>query len=194
MQRSFLISRALILLWLVLLTACSPAAPTPTPTPAAPAIQTPTEASSTAPYPYPAPTARPAAYPAPTINPASLPTNVPAEQLIGADFGAITGQLLDTEGQPIAGLSVFLATVTEGPTPDAPVVSFSLQSSPRATADAEGRFVLGNVAPGTYSLAVWTPASASLIPAPSGEQDSAIQVDVSSNQVTDVGVIRIERP
>jgi hypothetical protein len=88
---------------------------------------------------------------------------------------------------------VFLATISPGATPDAPVISFTL-NSPSASTNQEGRFVIGNLPAGTYSLAVWTPVRAILIPAPGGAKDSAIRVEIVNNRVTDLGVIQMERP
>lgn len=103
------------------------------------------------------------------------------------------GVLLDTEGKPVSNIFVFLATVTPGPTLDAPIISFTLDS-PKGSTDAKGQFVIKNVPAGIYSLAVWTPATNALIPPPNGKEGSAIQVEVINNRITDVGELRIVRP
>ncbi|MGQ9876785.1 MAG: carboxypeptidase-like regulatory domain-containing protein [Chloroflexus sp.] len=110
---------------------------------------------------------------------------------IGESSGAIRGILLDKEGQPIAGLYVFLATITDNPA--GPIISFSLESDKGLT-NAKGLFVIDNVPAGVYSLAIWTPAVNFLIPAPNGEEGSAIRVEVRNGQITELGEIRIKRP
>lgn len=153
-----------------------------------------TQAVDGTPYPIPArPTSTLPDYPLPASASPTLGPTVDAQQFINESMGAIEGILLDLNDQPIVGIRVFVATISPGPTPDAPVISFTLDSLSGGT-DASGRFVIGEIEAGTYSLAFWTPARASLIPAPNGEKDSAIQVEVSNDQVTNVGTIRIERP
>ncbi len=192
----------IVLLLGILLSSCSSgntaptAAAVPEAYPAPTAVPT-SEGGYPYPYPYPQPqpTLNPYPYPYPAAQqtPATPEPTIDAQQQVSASTGAVLGVINDLDGQPIVGLRIFVAVLTQGPTPDAPVISFTL-SSPSGGTDASGRFVVGNLAPGTYSLAYWTPASSGLIPAPSGEKDSAIQIEVRSDQVTDIGTVRIRRP
>lgn len=177
--------RALLFILVALLSACAVSAPNSTPTPVVniePSPETypvPTIPPLMPAYPYPQP---------PTATPEPVPT--PIIELDNTK-GAIRGILLDTEGKPIAGLAVFLATITE--TPAGPVISFTLESQKGLT-DDQGRFVIPNVPSGVYSLAIWTPATNFLIPAPSGEEGSAIRVEVRNGEITELGEIRARRP
>jgi hypothetical protein len=107
---------------------------------------------------------------------------------------SITGILLDKEGQPVADIGVFLADLSPGPTGEKNVITFSPTSARRGVTDANGRFVIYDVAAGSYSLALWTPASSMLIPDPDSPEGNAILVEVRAGQVTDVGNLTIERP
>ncbi len=179
--------RILLLVSVTLLSACTASIPNPTPTletsvdpsPIPLAYPVPTALSLVPAYPYPQP-------PTPTFR----PTDTTSIEL-DSTKGAIRGILLDMEGKPIANLFVFLATITNSPA--GPLISFTLESQKGGT-DAEGRFVIRDVPAGVYSLAVWTPATNFLIPAPSGEEGSAIQVEVRNGEITELGEIRIKRP
>ncbi len=111
-----------------------------------------------------------------------------------AGTGKIVGVLLDEAGEPISGLGVFLADVSQGPEPNSNIVSFRLQSSKQAITDEQGKFLLEEVPAGLYSLAVWTPNSSMLIPQPGSAEGSAIEVTVEPQRVTDVGSLKIRRP
>ena len=193
----------IVLLLAILLASCSSsnrlpeATATPEAYPAA-AYPTPGTASNPSnaypyPYPQPQPTLNPYPYPAAQQTVSTPEPTIDAQQQVSASTGAVQGVLNDLDGQPIVGLRIFLAVLTPGPAQNAPVISFTL-SSPSGGTDATGRFVIGNLEPGTYSLAYWTPANSGLIPAPSGDKDSAIQIEVRSNQVSDIGTVRIRRP
>ncbi len=193
--------RAVIVLLLgILLTSCSSGNPSPTATAIPEAYPAPTAAPTSDggypypyPYPQPQPTLNPYPYPASQQTSSTPEPTIDTQQQVSASTGAVLGVINDLDGQPIVGLRIFVAVLTQGPTPDAPVISFTL-SSPSGGTDASGRFVVGDLAPGTYSLAYWTPASSGLIPAPSGEKDSAIRIEIRNNQVTDIGAVRIRRP
>jgi hypothetical protein len=193
---------------LVLLTSCTaPTAPT--------SVASPTnEANDAAGYPAPQSEANDAAgYPAPTtevevddVTGYPGPTSeageseaaqqpAPTEQVMTTETtGAITGVLLDTEGQPISGLGVFLADLTDGPEPGTNIITYQLASSKRGSTDDRGRFVINDVEPNSYSLAVWTPSYSGLIPEPGSAEGSAILLEVEAGEVTDVGTLEIERP
>ncbi|MGC8951761.1 carboxypeptidase-like regulatory domain-containing protein [Chloroflexus sp.] len=193
--------RLLLTVILIVLSACSTTTPQATPT-----VVDSSNASSQG-YPvitpnvpntssvYPVPNAEPimSASPYPVLEAtvsASTPEPTPPI-VVDSTKGAIRGVLLDTEGKPIAQLFVFLATITDNTT--GPVISFSLDSQKGAT-DNQGNFVIRDVPAGVYSLAIWTPATNFLIPAPNGEPGSAIRVEVRNGEITELGQIRIRRP
>lgn len=179
-----MMTRLLLLLLLILLTACRSGSTTAIPSVA------PVDAAQTSAYPDPSTAIT--AYPEPTLE--GPTTALPLQEtMVSPSTGAIRGVLLDTEGKPVSNIFVFLATVTPGPTLDAPIISFTLDS-PKGSTDAKGQFVIKNVPAGIYSLAVWTPATNALIPPPNGKEGSAIQVEVINNRITDVGELRIVRP
>lgn len=177
--------RMLLVILAALLSACAISAPNSTPTPIANVEPSPEV--------YPVPTTPPLApaypYPQPSTD-ALEPVATPIIEL-DSTKGAIRGILLDTEGKPIAGLALFLATIAENPT--GPVISFTIES-PKGFTDDQGRFVIRNVPAGVYSLAIWTPATNFLIPAPNGEEGSAIRVEVHNGEITELGEIRAKRP
>lgn len=175
----------LLMLIYLFVSSCTVSAPNLTPTsevsfePSPVAYPVPTTAPTLPAYPYPL---------SPTVTSEIVVTPVIE---LDATKGAIRGILLDMENKPIAGLFVFLATITESPA--GPIISFSLES-PKGGTDAEGRFVIPNVPAGVYSLAIWTPATNFLIPAPNGEEGSAIRVEVRNGEITELGEIRVRRP
>ncbi|ACL25180.1 hypothetical protein Cagg_2301 [Chloroflexus aggregans DSM 9485] len=190
--------RLLLTAILIVLSACSTATPQATPT----VVDTSNISSQSYPVTTPNAPDSSSAYPVPTTEPIPaspypvLETTAPATEptspiVVDSTKGAIRGVLLDTEGKPIAQLFVFLATITDNPT--GPVISFSLDSQKGAT-DNQGNFVIRDVPAGIYSLAIWTPATNFLIPAPNGEPGSAIRVEVRNGEITELGQIRIRRP
>lgn len=182
-----MMTRLLLLPLLILLTACLRSGSTTAIPSVAPVDTTQTSA-------YPDPLTATTAYPEPTLEGPTVNAALPSQEtIVSPSAGAIRGVLLDTEGKPVSNIFVFLATVTPGPTPDAPIISFTLDS-PKGGTDAKGQFVIKNVPAGIYSLAIWTPATNALIPPPNGKEGSAIQVEVISNRITDVGELRIVRP
>lgn len=179
--------RLFLLPLLILLVACSQNGSTA----ATPSVA-PVETAQTSAYPEPLATST--AYPAPVVEGPTVTAALPLQEtIVSPSTGAIRGVLLDTEGKPVSNIFVFLATVTPGPTPDAPIISFTLDS-PKGSTDASGRFIIRNVPAGVYSLAIWTPATNALIPPPNGKEGSAIRVEVVNNRITDVGELRIVRP
>ena len=74
-------------------------------------------------------------------------------QGFGSDYGRISGQVTDSSGKPVMGATVLLL----GPGIDGPT-GFLNGSLNRAFTDSHGRFTIGHVAPGWYSLQVISPA------------------------------------
>jgi hypothetical protein len=152
-----------------------------------------TATEETEPYPMPtfAPSSTPMVYPEPE-NPTPIPTFTPTPtdaEMTDEETGAITGELLDLEGKPVKGIKVFLAEIGEGD-----MISFNPSVSKSGFVNDEGFFHIKNIEPGQYSLAVWTPMSERLLPDPNRGGNSAILVTVIAGEVTDIGMIEVERP
>jgi len=76
-----------------------------------------------------------------------------ASQVLGAQYGRVSGKVTDSTGNPIMGATVLLS----GPGVDAS--SGLLEGSlDRVFTDAQGNFTISRVAPGWYSLQVISPA------------------------------------
>ena len=133
---------------------------------------------------------------APSPSAGSLHQSATAEQQSRRDTanGAITGVLVDENNQPISDIGVFLADLTEGPNGEGKIITFQLGTSKRGITDAEGKFTIEDIAPASYSLAIWTPSQSMLIPESEGTDGSAILVEVEAGRTTDVGTLQINRP
>lgn len=108
--------------------------------------------------------------------------------------GVITGILLDQQGAPISDLGVFVATLTDGPNNQGKIISFQPTTAKQGVTDKQGKFVIREVPPGSYSLAVWTPTQNMLLPDANQGPGSAVLVEVKSGKVIDVGTVKIKRP
>ena len=74
-------------------------------------------------------------------------------QAFGAQYGRVSGKVMDSAGNPIMGATVLLS----GPAADA--ANGLLEGTlDRVFTDAQGKFTIGRVAPGWYSLQVLSPA------------------------------------
>mgnify|MGYP000398037725 CR=1 FL=1 len=163
------------------------AAATPTPTPAPTATPTPTPAPSATPAPTATPSATlkptvkptatptatplPSATPAPTVTPTPAPTatstptvtpTVTPSQTAGANTRTITGTLLDSNGNPMAGYVV------------------ELHSDPITTiTDANGRYTFRDVEYTKHEMIVKTPK---------GEEIAAFELSFSQGEEFDTDV------
>src|SRR5689334_789382 len=69
----------------------------------------------------------------------------------GADYGRVTGSVLDTQGNPLMGATVLIIGPVLG-------TASSLQPSlDRILTDAQGKFIAEHLMPGWYSLRVSSP-------------------------------------
>jgi hypothetical protein len=139
----------------------------------------------------PASTASSSVSPSPATS-EQINTEQPAKR--GNTGGIITGVLLDEESEPISDLGVFLADLTDGPEGESKIITFQLGSSKRGVTDAQGRFIIEDVMPASYSLAIWTPSQSVLIPEPGSTDGNAILVEVETGKTVDVGMLKIKRP
>lgn len=76
-----------------------------------------------------------------------------AMQSLGAEYGRVTGRVMDSTGKPIMGATVLLSGLGAG-TPSG-LLEGELD---RVLTDAQGRFTIRNVTPGWYSLQVISPS------------------------------------
>ena len=105
-------------------------------------------------------------------------------------LGAVVGRLVagSETGLGYVGGDLYLGSLIPGSDPNAqPVVAFSEGVDPKAVVyNQDGTFAFTNIVPGTYALAVWTPANSFVIEAPGG---ALIEVVVRADQTTDLGTI-----
>lgn len=91
---------------------------------------------------------------------------------VGADSGAVTGQVLDSNGQPLANVEVIIA------------VAATRQASGTFTVstDAGGVFRIGNVPPGRYTITIRG----------SGAQTTTFEIEILANAVTTAEPVQLE--
>jgi Carboxypeptidase regulatory-like domain len=82
---------------------------------------------------------------------AILTAGLSAGPLSGAEVGKLAGTVHDTEGNPLMGATVFVIG------PLFPGASSAPQTIARVITDAGGKFLLGDLVPGWYSLRVYSP-------------------------------------
>ncbi len=82
---------------------------------------------------------------------AILVAGIAAAPACGAEVGKLAGTVRDTEGNPLMGATVFVIG------PLFPGATSVPQTVTRLLTDATGKFVLGDLAPGWYSLRVYSP-------------------------------------
>jgi hypothetical protein len=125
----------------------------------------------------------------PTATPAG-PVGTAAPQLtpLAPGMGMVQGVVVDESNAPIEGVAIYVAKISvDG------VISYSPEADPRGIADAEGRFTINNVAPGTYAMAYWTPGPAGMVLNPANK-DEVVKVEVQADQTSSVGTLQIPRP
>jgi hypothetical protein len=129
----------------------------------------------------------------------SPPTPTPAVELpiptqdpqIASIEGAIT-----MEGQPVGKLpaNLYLGDPT-GSNPVGAYVALDIETAIRGYVRSDGTFVFPNVPPGTYSIVVWTPAAAYIVPDPATGETWLIEIATDTRfdtgQIT-VPALRLE--
>ena len=111
----------------------------------------------------------------------------------GAGKGAATGRLFTrSNGLEIGyvGGDLYLAGFLAGSRSDAPpIVSFSVDSNPKAVVyQADGQFAFTDIAPGTYTLVLWSPATSFIV---ENSDKGAVTVVIQPDKVTEIGSILI---
>ena len=157
-------------------------------------VVAPTVESTQAEMPYPSPTERivptdqPKSYPPPEAA-NSTPQVTYAVPEVTQDNGVVIGQLLDTNtGEPLAFQSVYLGVKI--PLTPGPAYNYAIQeqSSPHTVSDAEGRFAMGDVKPGSYILMIYHPSSATVIMEPNSDRE--LEVIVTAGELLDLGPVK----
>jgi hypothetical protein len=184
----------------IFISGCAQASPTQEVSPIPPTkeqVMVVTEASEivSTPEPYPVPEERPKAtvdpaYPAPEVEAVSREPEVTFSiPTPGTDTGAVMGVLVNKEtGDPLAFKTIYLGTIiylTPGP---AYTIGMKEKASPHTKSDAEGRFALEDVPPGSYVVLVWTPFDAAAVIDEKTEKE--LEVIVNAGETTDLGTIR----
>ena len=110
-----------------------------------------------------------------------------------AGKGAATGRLFTRlNGQEVGyvGGDLFLGSFLPGSKSDAPpIVSFSADTDPKAVVyQADGQFAFTNIAPGTYTLVIWSPATSFVVENPG---KGAVTVVIEPDKVTELGSVLI---
>jgi hypothetical protein len=110
-----------------------------------------------------------------------------------AGKGAATGRLVtQANGQEIGyqGGDLYLAGFLAGSNSDAPpIVSFSVDGNPKAAVYlADGQFAFTDIAPGTYTLVVWNPATSFVVENPG---KGAVVVVIEPDKVAEIGKILV---
>lgn len=189
------LKKALLLFLLILLPACSSAAPTPAAPSEAGLPTAEVEASSGYPVEEPGAAVPPAeAYPGPqaaTDDPlAAYPETLLVPQP-KAGLGVITGRILELANNEVyLAPTLILGELTypneAGAAP--PLVGFSETSDPRGIQARTGKFMFQDIEPGTYAVVIWTPASSTLV---TDRQGNTSIVEVKADQIVDMGDVFI---
>jgi hypothetical protein len=109
--------------------------------------------------------------------------------------GTIVGVLYDQrQGKPYAGQSIYLGKVNELKSADGskpiPFVELNVKVDPHADTDANGHFVIQDVAPGRYALAVWRPDLQQRL-LHDAAKNISIAVEVKPDEISDLGTLQI---
>jgi hypothetical protein len=144
--------------------------------------------------PYPSPTAREV----PIASPQSYPQPNSSSQTPQVDYivpepsddkGVVLGQLINSyTDMPLPFQSVYLGKKI--PLTPGPGYSYTLQerSSPHTVTNEDGKFALGDVAPGTYIIMIFHPFATSVIMEPNSDRE--LEIVVSAGKVLDLGEIK----
>jgi len=156
---------------LLLLSACSTDQPTPVAATAAPLAQTPAADTTTA-----------------TRQPAIVQT--PASDQVGTVTGHIIRLPTKGDPEPLAGAPLYLGAILKNPDGQDRLVEVSPETSPKTSADDQGRFVFSNIPPGRYGLMLDTPVGTLLLNNP--ETGGDLIVEVTGGKVLDLGELKYQ--
>lgn len=115
-----------------------------------------------------------------------------------ADTGVVYGivQSFDTQrslSTDADGIDVYLAEILENKDGSLRFAGFDKETAPVTAADANGRFVFANVAPGAYAIVIKSPLS-EVIAVQASSPDQEAEVIISAGEVVDAGTIYTRYP
>lgn len=180
------LSKWIVLLLLIVLTACSTTTPT-----AAPAV-TPTQGAATAApaddYPAAPAAAADANYPAPTdVSPAADTAPAPT---VDPTLGQVKGVLIEA-GLPVAHVNLYLAELLKSEVGEDVAYAFVREQAPNATTNEKGEFTFVNVPPNTYAVIYDVGIKQVLLLNPAdGVQ---IKIVVENGKTNDLGVLKYDQ-
>ena len=141
----------------------------------------------------------------------SIPTppaaTSPATELVAAvdvptpesGKGTAVGTIYDeSRGEPYAGQFIYLAKVIElgsqeGDDPPVLFAELDVRSDPFDQTDEQGRFVVENVEPGLYALAVRLPNLRETL-LYDAETEANLSVEIVPDEISDIGTVRVMGP
>lgn len=130
----------------------------------------------------------PISTPLPSPVPSEIPQNedrpIPTQD---PQMGSIEGSIV-MQGYPPGKLpaTLYLGDPT-GARPVGAYVALDIKTAVRGYVNPDGTFIFPNVPSGTYSILVWTPAAAYVVPDP--ETGSTWLIEISENNLFDAGHI-----
>jgi len=127
--------------------------------------------------------------PAATQTAHSLPVPEPGKAAVGGEIFSYTGN------GPVPGTFLYLYALQQGTT-DIPAVLGSArteQGDISGKTDEQGRFVLNNVPPGDYYLAIWAPLTWLIIPRSRSDETPRL-ISVKADERVDLGRLELAWP
>lgn len=103
-----------------------------------------------------------------------------------ADRAVVFGQVL-LNGNAVVNTDVVLAEITKDDQGKEILATYDVSKSPRAITDGEGKFALGDVAPGRYGVVLDTVLSAVLLRTQDG--DEPLVITLEAGQSLDMGTL-----
>jgi hypothetical protein len=104
----------------------------------------------------------------------------------------------ESRGEPYSGQFIYLAKVLElgnqdGEGPPVLFAELDVRSDPFDQTDEQGRFVIENVEPGLYALAVRLPSLRETL-LYDAETEVNLSVEIEPDAISDIGTVRIVGP
>jgi len=144
--------------------------------------------------------------PASSIPTPPAATSAPTELVATVDVsapesgkGTAVGTIYDeSRGEPYSGQFIYLAKVIElgsqdGDEPPVLFAELDVRSDPFDQTDEQGRFVIENVEPGLYALAVRLPDLRETL-LYDAETEVNLSVEIEPDEISDIGTVRIMGP
>jgi hypothetical protein len=131
----------------------------------------------------------PTVTPMPTVTPEPVPTITIPTPSVG--LGVVRGWLIQETGQPIGNTQVRLGDIVwfEGQEGQDGLVISERSRAPQTISDAQGRFVIADVSPGTYGLIVADPTSTEPIFVRDRTTGRTLLIEVKMDKIVDLGKV-----